>query len=1462
MVDERNFIGVVQGGSATNLPCTGWAEIDFVPGPTLSGGCGLLVDRTPSVTITATPSLTVTSGGSVTLTASGATSYTWSTGESTTAITVSPVTSATAFSVTGVTGGCSGTASAAVSVTTLTFCNTTAYVTPAGNGTKDGSSWANALPGDEFPQALATACSGTTFLVGAGLYKPTTSTIDRTATFRIPSGVEVYGGYTVVGGVATGRVISTSTGTPSSTTFSGDIDGNNTLDGTNSYNVVSLSNVSASTRLDGLVITGGYADGSSAPYNRGGGVYNVASGLGNSSNPTLTNCLFEANFGRGGGLYSLANEGTTASPTISNCRFANNLALNRRQGAAIAVSSYGSPTNRATANPVITNTVFAQNTSTTGGALTADTDYGDIRPWFTNCHFTGNTATSVGGAMNWYGYTGIISVTALNCQFTDNRAGLGGAVYMDGSYGFENGAGAGIANVVTLVFQNSTFTGNSATDDGGALYVNGSYTGMAEINLTNCVVSNNSATTGGGIYADATESGTALVGITGSAFTNNRSLGDGGTIPGNGGAIYSLSAVAGVQSSTFTGNSAGGNGGAIYDSGSSLTLTSLLVNQNTAVAGSGGGIYSEGPVSLTLTNVNVLQNVSRASGGGIHTKSSIILTGCQVSQNTANSNAGGIIADANSATLVSITSSTLNQNVSSSSGGALYHAASGASIMLTNVQMNENRSSSSGGAIHIEESDVTATLNDVQMDDNVSTNSNAGSLYFNGSASPLRMTNVRMRRNRSRLSGGAVYADGPVTLTNCDISQNTCGSGNAGAVYMNSGNSLSVTSSTISQNQSPSSGGAIYANRSTTATLNDVLMDDNVSTNANAGSLYFSRSDSPLSMTQVRMRRNRSSSSGGAVYAEGPVTLTNCDISQNTCGSGNAGAVYMNSGNSFSVTSSTISQNQSPSSGGAIYVSSSATATLNDVLMDDNISATGNAGALYFSASNSPLRMTQVRMRRNRSSSSGGAVYINGPATITNCDISQNTATGSGGGAISMGTSTTVTLVNCTLNRNAAGSGSTVFSGGIFVVQNSIIWNNAPVSNIFAGLAQSAITLQNSLIDPTVTGYTDGGNNRTANPLFTDEAANDLTLTGCSPAVNAGDNALYTAANGPATDVVGAPRPSNSTVDMGAYEFQGAPGSLTVTVTGLPSLTITRGSSVTLTAAGGADTYRWSNGSTGNLLVLTNVTSATTLSLTGVTGGCSGTATVTVSLLPCSVTAVVSPRASTICAGQSTTLTASGGTGYQWANGPATASYLVRPLTTTTYSVTVTNTATGCSSATTMTVTVNPAITATIGGNQVLSCGQSLTLTASSNGTNYTWSANTGGVTSAQVVVRPGQTGTVYSVTVTNPGTGCGGVASVTATLAPTMAAQAISTTVMSELSASNCPVLIQSTGTGNAFVFTNPVTGTVYSTVYRNGGTYNLPAVPVKQPGTYTMTAYYTDACGTTSTDSRTFVVTGTGCN
>jgi subtilisin-like proprotein convertase family protein len=100
----------------------------------------------------------------------------------------------------------------------------------------------------------------------------------------------------------------------------------------------------------------------------------------------------------------------------------------------------------------------------------------------------------------------------------------------------------------------------------------------------------------------------------------------------------------------------------------------------------------------------------------------------------------------------------------------------------------------------------------------------------------------------------------------------------------------------------------------------------------------------------------------------------------------------------------------------------------------------------------------------------------------------------------------------------------------------------------------------------------------------------------------------------------------------------------------------------------------------------------------------------------------------TLCSGQTTTLSATGGGTYLWSNGATTATTNVSPTTTTTYTVTVTTP--GCGTDTDQVlVTVSPGGTVNITGPANLCQGQNGALTATpGNLSSYQWSTGINGV--------------------------------------------------------------------------------------------------------------------------------------
>ncbi len=259
--------------------------------------------------------------------------------------------------------------------------------------------------------------------------------------------------------------------------------------------------------------------------------------------------------------------------------------------------------------------------------------------------------------------------------------------------------------------------------------------------------------------------------------------------------------------------------------------------------------------------------------------------------------------------------------------------------------------------------------------------------------------------------------------------------------------------------------------------------------------------------------------------------------------------------------------------------------------------------------------------------------------------------------------------------------------------------------------------------------------------------------------------------------------------------------------------TICRGDSTNLAASGGA-TYLWSTTEV-NQIITVAPTSNTNYSVTVTDGnGCLDTVAV-------SVTVNIPPTGAIagnlgICAGQSTTLTASGGTSYVWSTTEVTPAITVSPTTNTQYTVTVTN-ALGCTDTVSATVIVNSLPVGAITGNTTVCSGTNTTLTAN-GGTNYVWS--TTDVTAA-ITVAP-TINTTYTVTITD-GNGCADtVASTVTTLVAAGGSITGDTTICSgestNLTANGGTSYVWSTTEVTPTVTVSPTTNTTYRVTVTDG--------------------------------------------
>jgi gliding motility-associated-like protein len=190
------------------------------------------------------------------------------------------------------------------------------------------------------------------------------------------------------------------------------------------------------------------------------------------------------------------------------------------------------------------------------------------------------------------------------------------------------------------------------------------------------------------------------------------------------------------------------------------------------------------------------------------------------------------------------------------------------------------------------------------------------------------------------------------------------------------------------------------------------------------------------------------------------------------------------------------------------------------------------------------------------------------------------------------------------------------------------------------------------------------------------------------------------------------------------------------------STTICSGYPATLSASGGNNnvpySYLWNTGSQATSITVNPTTTSTYTVTISLGSACKDTATATLYTVP-SPTATITGN-TTLCGGNSATLTASGGNYYVWSNNSSATTITVTPAVSSTYSVTTGNGF--CTHDTSVLVFVSPPPVASITGPHDICDGSSGTFSGHGGGT-YAW--NTG---STNAVINPTTAGN-YSVVVT-----------------------------------------------------------------------------------------------------------------
>ncbi len=336
--------------------------------------------------------------------------------------------------------------------------------------------------------------------------------------------------------------------------------------------------------------------------------------------------------------------------------------------------------------------------------------------------------------------------------------------------GFADDGGAiSLVEADSLIIINSTISHNSATNDGGGLYINSAAYSVTALIITNSNISNNYASTlGGGVYTFYHESGS------GSSVTiNNSDISNNSAAVGGGVFSSTYASYSGYSSSSFF----------------SFTLNNSIINNNSATIEDGGGIVVTFP-SILISNSTISDNYSNKNGGGIfviptsYFSPSFLITNSIINNNTANSKGGGIYTNSSDFT---ITNSTINNNSGRSGGGVFTYSCP--FFIVKNSTISNNNSIDNGGGLYVDTHWSDAVFSVAINNSTICNNSanNGGGLYtsFSYDAHPSVTINNSTIINNTAIDGGGVYSH--FTIIDVTGSIIWTANGNGTNIMLNSG---------------------------------------------------------------------------------------------------------------------------------------------------------------------------------------------------------------------------------------------------------------------------------------------------------------------------------------------------------------------------------------------------------------------------------------------------------------------------------------------------------------------------------------------------------------------------------------------------------------------------------------------------------------------------------------------------
>lgn len=738
-----------------------------------------------------------------------------------------------------------------------------------------------------------------------------------------------------------------------------------------------------------------------------------------TSTVSVTGYTFTQNSANMGGAVGVK---TGATVNITGCTFNEN-ELNRANpnagfGGAVYLDD------KAGSNATITSSEFTGNIAYHGGAI-----YNKAKLTVTECTFTGNNATTSGGAV--YQDVATASTTISGSTFTNN--GYEGAA--DAPTSVSQHGGAVCSNHGAFTVKDTTFTGNKCQHGGAALFWPSDANSNATYRIEGCTFDGNAATIsdGGAIHVGYTDGSLqATIEFAGkNVFENNTAKSQGGAINGQN-AVLNFGGTAEFKNNTaatkggainITGNSqltlsgesnvfanntaTGDNGGAINSENATVTLkgagSTFTGNKAVAEKKNGGAIRITGTGKLTVSGYTFTENKSGIAGGAIYSETDTDITDSKftgnVSDNTIGTGGsqqnGGAIAALGSGHTVTITNTSFSENSTvTNCGGAIFNA--GNTLNVTGCLFNENTSSSEGAAFYQNGGTGVATFTECIFKQNhgsTEKGTGGGAIWVRGGGK-LNVTDCAFEKNDAAhalpyTGGGAIGVQAPNTIAT--ITANA-------AEEVSEGKKAAETEAPVQPKTITACG-----------TEAQVGFKENSVVDGIFGGAIVAVDSSKLIVTGYTFEKNNSGNHGGAIYTKTDIEITNCTFIENTTKS-NGGAIGAeDAGHAINITDSVFRTNTSRTNCGGALFNTSNNFTVTGCLFEGNTSA--REAAAFYQNSPGTAAFNGCIFKTNTSCSNGGtgggAIWVRGGGklNVTDCAFDGNKdekpgSSGTGGGAI------------------------------------------------------------------------------------------------------------------------------------------------------------------------------------------------------------------------------------------------------------------------------------------------------------------------------------------------------------------------------------------------------------------------------------------------------------------------------